>query len=112
MKTYHQAVIELANTFDGFYISDVSCLQNTKADALAALAATLSLLADTCYRLTMATRQLFFPKFNLEVNKVHATSTVGDSLSLTMPCMAYCPMIPRRRLSFDEDLLPSTMIRL
>ena len=34
---YHHAAIKLANTFDGFYISHVSRLQNTKADALAAL---------------------------------------------------------------------------
>jgi len=36
---YHHVAIQLANTFDGFYISHVSRLQNTKADALAALAA-------------------------------------------------------------------------
>jgi len=49
--------------FDGFYISHVSRLQNTKADALAALAATLTLPADTTYCL------------NLEVSEVHTTST-------------------------------------
>jgi len=45
--SYHHATIHLANTFDGFYISHVSRLQNTKIDALAALATTLVLLANT-----------------------------------------------------------------
>ena len=42
---YHHAVVQLANTFEGFYISHVSRLQNTKADALIALPATLALPA-------------------------------------------------------------------
>jgi len=46
---YHHAAIKLANTFDGFYISHVSRLQNTKADALAALTVTLALPVDTSY---------------------------------------------------------------
>ena len=40
---YHHVVIEMANLFDGFDIGHVSLLQNTKVDALAALAATLDL---------------------------------------------------------------------
>ena len=40
---YHHAVIKMANSFDGFYIGHVSHFQNNKADALAALAATLAL---------------------------------------------------------------------
>jgi len=40
---YHHAAIQLDNTFGGFYISHVSCLKNTKANALATLAATLTL---------------------------------------------------------------------
>jgi len=72
---YHHAAIQLANIFEGFYISHVSRLQNTKADALAALAATLALLADTSYHLMVSTRHLFCPKYDLEVSKVHTTST-------------------------------------
>ena len=64
MIPYHHATIQLANTVDGFYISHVSHLQNTNADALAALAAMLALPADTNYRLTMATRHLFYPKYS------------------------------------------------
>jgi len=59
---YHHATIQLINTFEGFYISHVSRLQNIKADALAALATTLALPADTSYYLTVATRHLFCPK--------------------------------------------------
>jgi len=70
---YH-VVIEMANSFDGFYISHVSRLQNTKADALAALAATITLPIDTIYHLTVPARCLFYPKYALEANEVHATS--------------------------------------
>ena len=45
----------MANSFDGFYIGHVSRFQNTKADALAALAATLALPIDITYHLTVAT---------------------------------------------------------
>jgi len=64
---YHHAAIQLANTFEGFYISHVYRLQNTKADTLAALAATLFFPADTSYHLTVATHHLFSLMYNLEV---------------------------------------------
>jgi len=72
---YHCAVVQLANTFDGFYISHMSRLQNTKVGALTMLAATLALPADTSYRLTVATRHLYCSKFSLEVSEVHTIST-------------------------------------
>jgi len=72
---YHHATIKLANSFDGFFISHVSHLLNTKIDALAALAATLALPADITYRLTVATCHLFCPKYSLEVCEVHITLT-------------------------------------
>ena len=62
------------NSFDGFYISRVSHLQNTKAHVKAALAATLVSLIDTTYHLTVATRRLFCLKHVLETNEIHATS--------------------------------------
>jgi len=46
---YYHAVIKMANLLDGFYIGHVSRSQNTKADALATLAATLALPTDTTY---------------------------------------------------------------
>ena len=72
---YHHAVIKMANSFDGFYIGNMSHFQNTKIDALAALAATLALPIDTMYHLTVATRHLVCPKHVLEVKEVHITST-------------------------------------
>jgi len=52
---YHDAVIEMANSFDGFYIGHVSRFQNTKTDALVALAAILAIPIGTTYHLTVAT---------------------------------------------------------
>jgi len=71
---YHYAVIEMANSFDGFYIGHVSLFQNTKADALASLAATLALPIDATYHLTVAARCLVCPKHVLKTNEVQATS--------------------------------------
>jgi len=73
--SYYHAVIKMANLFDGFYIGHVSRSQNTKADALAALVATLALQIDTTYHLTVATRHLICPKHVLKTKKVHITST-------------------------------------
>jgi len=75
LVTYHHIAIKLADSFDVFYIIDVSRLLNIKADALAVLVTTLALLADTTYHLTVATRHLFCPKYGLEVSEVHTTST-------------------------------------
>ena len=66
---YYHAVIKMANLFDSFYIGHVSRSQKTKADALVALAATLALLIDTTYHLTMATRHLVCPKHMLEAKE-------------------------------------------
>jgi len=72
---YHHTAIQLATTFENFYVSHVSRLQNTKADALAALTATLAFPVNTSYHLTMATRHLFYPKYDLEISEVHTIST-------------------------------------
>jgi len=74
LVSYYHAIIKMANSFDGFYIGHVSPFQNTKANALAALAATLALPIDTIYYFTVATRCLICPKHVLETNKVHVTS--------------------------------------
>ena len=63
---HHHATIQLANTFENFYIIHVSRPQNKKVDALAAPAVTMALPADTNYHLTVATRHLFYPKYDLE----------------------------------------------
>ena len=56
---YYHAVIKMANLFDDFYIRHVSRSQNTRADALAALAITLALPVDTKYHLTVQLDALF-----------------------------------------------------
>jgi len=56
----------------------VSRFLNTKADALAALAATLALPTDTTYHLTVSTRHLFCTKYGLEVSEVHTTLTNSE----------------------------------
>ena len=66
---YYHAVIEMANLFDSFYIGHVSRSQSTRADALAALATTLTLLVDTEYHLTVATRHLICSKHMLRTKE-------------------------------------------
>ena len=110
---YHHVAIKLANLFNGFYSSHVSHLLNTKADALAVLAATLALPADTTYRLTMATRHLFCLKYDLEISEVHTTFTYFELRDWRFSIIDYAlydimPIIPRKRPLFDEDLLDST----
>jgi len=79
----------LANSFDGFYISHVSHLLNTKADALAALAATLALPNNITYHLTVDTRHLFYLNYSLEVSKVHTISTNFKSKDWRFPIIYY-----------------------
>ena len=105
----------MANSFDGFYIGHVSHFQNTKADALATLAATLALPIDTTYYLTVVARRLFCPKHVLETNEVHATSTsfesrVGGFPSLTMLYMIYYQTTLRKQFLSDEGISAFTMI--
>ena len=42
---------------------------------MAVLVATMALSIDATYHLTVAARCLFYPKYALETNEVHATST-------------------------------------
>jgi len=86
---YHHAVIEMANSFDDFYISHVSRFQNTKADALATLAATLALPIDTAYHLTIATGRLVCPKHVLETNEVHIISIGFEPRDWRFPLIDY-----------------------
>jgi len=114
--SYHHVAIQLANTFKGFYISHVSRLQNTKADALAVLAATLALPADTSYGLTVATHHLFYLKYDLEVSEVHTTLTNFEPRDWQFLIIDYAlhdilAMIPGKRCLFDEVLLNSTMMQ-
>ncbi|XP_020272188.1 uncharacterized protein LOC109847370 [Asparagus officinalis] len=62
---YHETAIILANSFKGFYIDYVPHLKNTYAGALASLAATLALPKMITQRITVASKQLFWPKYAL-----------------------------------------------
>jgi len=106
----------MANSFDGFYINHVSRFQNTKADALAALAATLVLPIDTTYHLIVATRCLVCPKHVLETNKVHVTSIGFESRDWPFSFIDYTLYDillddPKEAAPSDEGLYASAMIR-
>ena len=75
LVSYYHTVIKLANLFDDFYIGHVSRSQNTKADALAALATTLALPVDTECHLTVATRYLVCSKHMFRTKEVYNIST-------------------------------------
>ena len=76
MKTSYFIIMQPFSWLIYWRLLHQSCitLQNTKVDALAALAATLPLPADTRYHLTVATRHLFCLKYSLEISEVHTTS--------------------------------------
>lgn len=63
--SYHEAAIKLADSFECFYIDHVPRRKNTHADTLAALAATLAQHSGMSQRITVASRQLFRPKYAL-----------------------------------------------
>jgi len=120
---YYHAVIEMASSFDGFYIGHVARLQNTKADVLAALAATLALPTDATYHLIVAARRLFCPKYALETNKVHAILTGFEPRDWRFSIIDYAlhdilsddlkdaASIRRRSLRFYYDPVVKTLYR-
>ena len=94
----------------------MSRFQNTKADALVALAATLVLPIDTTYHLTVATRHLLCPKHVLETNEVRLTSISFEPRDWRFSLIDYAPhdilsITLRKQLLSDEGLSASTMIR-
>jgi len=112
---YHHVVIKMAS-FDGFYISHMSRFQNTKADALAALAATLALPIVTTYHLTVATRCIVYPKHVLKTNEVHVTSISFKPRDWWFSLIDYAlydiyRTTLRKQLLSDDGLSTSTMIR-
>ena len=117
---YYHTVIELANLFDGFNIGHVSRSQNTKADALAALAIALALSVDAEYHLRVATRHLVCSKHMLRTREAYNILTdlepsVGDFPSSTMLCMICNPKeaasMRRRSLHFYYDPTLKTLYR-
>ena len=120
---YYYAVIKMANSFDGFYISHVSRFQNTKTDALAALVTTLALPIDTTYHFTVATRRLVCPKHVVETNEVLVTSIGFEPRDWQFPLIDYAlhdilsddpkeaASIRQRSLFFYYDLIVKILYR-
>jgi len=113
----------MANLFDGFYIGHVSRSQNTRADALAALAATLALPIDTKYHLTVAARHLVCPKHVLKTKEVYSVSTDFEPRDWRFSLIDYTlhsllsddpkevASIRRRYLHFYYDPIVKTLYR-
>jgi len=105
------------------YIAHVSRFQNTKADALAALAATLALPIDVTHLLMVAARLLVCPKHVLETNEVHATSIGFEPRDWRFSIINYAlhgilpdapkeeASIRRRSLRFYYDPIVETLYR-
>jgi len=66
---YHNATIDMAEKFKNFYIDHVPCQQNTHADTLASLAASLALPAGATMRVLVYIRDLYCRKFVFEDSK-------------------------------------------
>lgn len=60
---YHQVALELANNFEGFYIIDVSHLENVHVDVLEGLVATLALSAYIGPCIFVSGCELYCPQY-------------------------------------------------
>ena len=94
-----------------------------KADALTALAATSTLPTNTNYHLTVTTRPLLCPMYDLEVSKFHTTSATFEPRDWRFPIIDYTlhgllpddlkevTSIRRRSPQFYYDLEVKTLYR-
>jgi len=64
----------MAERFRNFYMDHIPCQQNVHADALAFLAASLALLAETTEKILVYSHDLYCPKFSLEDDQ----TPIGD----------------------------------
>jgi len=98
----------MAKKFRNFYIDYVPRQQNAHADALASFTASLALSTGAIDKVLIYSHGLYYPKFALkndqtpiadlkvkEVQQVQS-SRIGNSHTLTTPCMVYYPMTPKR----------------
>jgi len=65
---YHNATIHMAERFRNFYINHVPHQQNTHADALASLAASLALPPGVTEKVLIYSHDLYCPRFAFEDN--------------------------------------------
>ncbi|XP_020263021.1 uncharacterized protein LOC109838999 [Asparagus officinalis] len=73
MIPYHKAAIEVAKSFEDFFIEYIPCLQNAYAYALAILAVSIAQPPEIEQVVTVRTHQLFIPECTLDTDEVHAT---------------------------------------
>jgi len=66
---YHNATIDLAEKSKNFYIDHASRQQNSHADALASLAASVALPAGVTERVLIYNHDLYYCKFTFEDSK-------------------------------------------
>ena len=90
--------------------------QNTKADALAALAITLALPVDTKYHLTVATRHLVCSKYVLKIKEVYNILTELEPRDWRFSLIDYAlhgllPDNPKEADLSGEGLSAFTMIQ-
>lgn len=70
LVSYHWVVVTWAERFKGFYIDYVSRKDNIHANVLASLIATLMLPAKVGQKILVASRNLYYHKHALEINKI------------------------------------------
>ena len=100
--------------------------KNAHADALESLAAFLALPAGVVEKILIYSHDLYCPRSLLKIIKSRQETVkskkllsrqpvqslgIGDSLTLTMPCMASFLMIPKKRPPLEGKPPNSTIIR-
>ena len=124
---YYNATVHMAEWFINFYIDHVPCQQNTHADTLASLAASLALpvgvvekilvTARTCVvqesilRITRGRQEIVKSKKLLSRQLAQSLET-GDSLTLIMSCTASCLRTPKKQLLLEGKLPNLSLIHI
>jgi len=67
--SYHKAAVYMAERLKNFYIDHVPRQQNTHANALVSLAASLALLAGAAEKILVYSHDLYCPSFAFEDNQ-------------------------------------------
>ena len=86
--------VEIAESFEGFFIEHIPRLQNTYADALAALAVSLAQPPETEQFVTVRTHQLLVPIYDEdgeeeEVKETHSTQVEFEPRDWRFPIIDY-----------------------
>ena len=116
----------MAERFGNFYIDHVPRQENAHADALASLAASLALPVGVVEKILVYMHDLYCPRVTFEnhqkptggrqVKEALESSASPEPrdwrfLTLTMPCMASCLMILKKRLPLEGKPPNSIIMR-